>query len=316
MGKGSSKGLRAGDTGTHISSGAINPNEKPALKGTNTGNGLVGNYVLATPEKETEPEEPKQKKKRVKKQRKPVKPWVIAVSLVALYVLGMAVYFFTGYNFDKKQVNVVLYYIDVGTNAKLEYYDGEKFNFNDMKMTYYYSDENIESFNISERHFAETTVGMGYGLNKGYINALWIDSFSGLGQRTVKVKFTFDNLICYVPVTIYRNRLDSVFKTFELDGLSAGQEIVPTLFGVYTNKVLEERNENITRELSFSEYDLILHYGGESYKLKDLGLFNGTKFVMPTTINDVPVDYTDPSVSLTATVSGDGYSSPRSVTIY
>jgi len=124
IGKNSSKGFRAGQTGTHIESGAYNPNEKPSLKAS-TSKGLVGDYVLATPERIND--KPDTKKKKNKKERKPVKPWVVAVTLVGIYLVAMATYFFVGFNFGKKQISLVLYYIDISEDAKLEYYDGEQF---------------------------------------------------------------------------------------------------------------------------------------------------------------------------------------------
>lgn len=313
LGKSSNKGVRANETVRYVSGGAKNPNEKPSLKGSATGAGLVGNVSLPEPEKLATPE-PK-KLKKAKKKRKPVKPWVIVLSLVTMYVIGMGIYFFTGYNFDKKQVNIVLYYIDVGSGAKLEYYDGEKFNSNEMSMTYYYDDEHIESFNITEKHFADTTVGMGYGLNKGHINALWVDSFKNASSRTVKVKFAFDNLVCYVPVTIYRNQLKSLEKTFIIDKLQAEQELYPTIFGIYSNRVLDAREEEIRQEIKLDLYDLILNYNGESYSLKENNCFDGTKYIMPTTIGEQTIDYSS-GVSLLARVDSDGYNPTRTISLF
>lgn len=312
IGKGSSVGRRTNQTVGYVAGGAKNPNEKPSLRGSATGNGLMGNYSLATPEKESIPEP--EKKKKAKKQRKPIKPWVIVVALVSLYVIGMATYFFTSFNFNKKEVNIVLYYIDVGQKAKLEYYDGEKFNFNDMKMTYYYGDDKVETFNISESEFGETTIGMGYGLNNGYISALWNDGYSNLGKRDVKVKFVFDDLICYVPVSIYRNKLVGLDVNFKINSLSAGKELYPTVFGKYSNQLLEDRNETITRELSLSSYHIMLLYQGAQYSLKDIGSFDGTKYVMPETIDNMPIDYS--GVKLIVRVEADGFSSKQEKEIY
>lgn len=314
MGRGANKGVRTNETVGYVSGGAKNPNEKPSLKGSATGAGLVGEMTLATPEK-IETQKPV-KTKKIKKPRKPIKPWWLVLSVVLIYVIGLGIYFFANYNFNKKQVNIVLYYIDIGEGAKLEYYDGEKFNSNDMLLTYYFSDEHQETYNISERHFAETTIGMGYGLNKGHVNALWIDSFAGASSRSVKVKFVFDNLICYVPITIYRNKLDALEKTFELNSLTAGQELYPTIFGTYTNKVLEERNEKIRKELNYSAFDLYISYKGNEFNLKENACFDGIKYVMPATLGGETVDYSDSSLKLYAVVLNDGFNQQKSINLY
>lgn len=313
VGNSSSKGRRAGDTGTYISSGAKNPNEKPSLKGTATGNGLVGNYSLATPEKAVSTEPPKKKEK---KPRKPIKPWVIAVVCAGIYAIGMLTYFLAGFNFGKKQVGITLYYIDISEDAKLEYYDGEQFVFGGMKMTYYYDDEHIETRNIDGRNFADTTVGMGYSLVGSSVNALWVDNFALSSSRKVKVKFVIDDLICYVPITIHRNRLNSIEKYFDINSITAGQEMVPTIFGVYTNYILDQKGENIKKQIPATQYDLKMYYGGQSYSLKELGCFDGTKFILPETINSTSVDYTDSSIDIYAIVESDGFNQQRQIKIY
>lgn len=313
VGNSSSKGRRAGETGTFISGGAKNPNEKPSLKGTATGNGLVGNYSLATPEKLTPEEEPKKKEK---KKRKPIKPWIIAVVCAGIYAIGMLTYFLVGFNFGKKQVGITLYYIDISEDAKLEYYDGEQFVFGGMKMTYYYDDEHIETKNIDGRNFADTTVGMGYSLSGSSVNALWVDSFALSSSRNVKVKFVIDDLICYVPITIHRNRLNSIEKYFDISSISAGQELSPTIFGVYSNYILDKKGESIKKEIPTSGYDLKLYYAGQTYSLKDLGCFDGNKFVLPEKIGDVEVDYTDATIDIFAVVESDGYNAQKQLKIY
>ena len=307
----SDKGTRAGERNSYVSGGAINPNEKPNLAGSGVSKGLVGNYALATPEKEVVI--PQEKPKEEKKKREPVKPWVVVVALVSIYLAGMLAYFFIGYNFNQKSVAVVLYYIDIGENAKLEYYDGEQFNYNAMKMTYYYSDDNIKSFNITSENFADTTIGMGYDIDNEYISALWIDSFSSASSRVVKVKFTFDNLICYVPVTIYRNKLTDLEKFFNISSISAGQEITPTIFGVYTNKLLDERGEKIRKVLPLDSYDLELYVGSKYRSLRGMGCFDGTKYVLPADYDhdndpltdNEPIDYNDSSIMLRVRVAED-----------
>jgi len=313
-GRGSSKGFRANEKGTYVSSGAKNPNEKPNMKGSATGDGLVGNYVLATPDSPIPA--PEEKKKKAKKPAKPVKPWVVVVALVSLYVIGMLTYFFVGYNFNEKAINIVLYYIDIGENAKLEYYDGEQFNYNEMKMTYYYSDDKVESFNITSADFAETTIGMGYTLDNEYISALWIDSFSNVSSRQVKVKFNFGNLICYVPVTIYRNKLDKIEKHFEISSLSAGQELAPTLFGVYTNQLIDDSEERIRKVLSLDQFDLELYYEGQPYSLKENDCFDGKKYVLPTELGGTTINYSSGTLGLRAVVEADGFSSSKSIVLY
>ena len=312
VGNSSSKGFRAGETGTYISGGAINPNEKPNLKGSATGNGLVGNYVLATPEVV----EHEEKKVKVKKERKPVKPWVIAVAFVSLYLIAMLTYFLVGYNFGKKQVGIVLYYIDISENAKLEYYDGEQFVFGGMKMTYYYSDEHIESCNIDSKNVADTTVGMGYTLNGANINALWVDKYANATYRNIKVKFLVDDLICYVPVTIHRNKLTSLNKYFELTSISAGQELKPTVFGLYSNYLLDKTGEKIEMQLSCDDFYLSMHYDGTTYNLKEHGCYDGEKFILPEEIGGTTIDYASGSMYINLIVPGDGYNPQKSIRIY
>lgn len=312
MGYSSSKGVRASQTVGYVSSGAKNPNEKPQMKGTARAEGLVGNSVLPAPKRVEEPIA--EKPKRIKKVRKPVKPWVVVVSLVSIYLAILATYFFTSFNFDKKQVHLVLYYISVGESAKLEYYDGEKFSSNELEMTYYYSDEQIESFNITEDHFAETTLGMGYTIDRGYISGLWVGNYANATSRVVKIKFVIDNLICYVPVTIYRNQLISAEKNFELSNISAGQVIYPTIFGNYSNKVLNDRQEQIKKELSLDSYDLELHTSqGEPIKLKESGCFDGVKYTLPETMLvdgvETEIDYS--TAVLYAYINSDGYNGAR-----
>lgn len=313
VGNSSSKGRRAGETGTFISGSAKNPNEKPNLKGTATGNSLVGNYSLATPEKVTPKEEPKKKEKKPRKQ---IKPWVIAVVCAGIYAIGMLTYFLAGFNFGKKQVGITLYYIDISEDAKLEYYDGEQFVFGGMKMTYYYDDEHIETKNIDGRNFADTTVGMGYTLTGSSVNALWIDSFESSDSRKVKVKFVIDDLICYVPITIHRNKLNDIEKYFDISSISAGQELTPTIFGVYSNYILDKKGESIKKEIPTTGYDLKLYYAGQTYSLKDLGCFDGNKFILPEKINDSEVDYADTSIKLYAVVTSDGYNAQKQLKIY
>ena len=301
------------DSGVHVSGGAINPNEKPNLAGSGVGKGLVGNYALATPEKEIViPQENKKEKKKLE----PVKPWVVVVALVSIYVIGMLAYFFIGYNFKNKSVGIVLYYIDIGENAKLEYYDGEQFNYNEMKMTYYYSDDKIETFNLSSGNFADTTAGMGYKFNNEYISALWIDNFASASSRVVKIKFSFDNLICYVPVTIYRNKLDKLEKMFTLSSIDAGQEITPTIFGVYKNVLLDARDEVIRKVMPLDSYDLELFDGvSKYYSLKEHGCFDGTKYILPAEIDhdanpgtsNIVIDYSNPNIRLRAVTQSDSY---------
>ena len=312
IGNSSSKGFRAGDTGTRISGGAINPNEKPNLKGSATGNGLVGNYVLATPEAEVTEE----KRPKVKKEHKPVKPWVIAVAFVSLYLAAMLTYFVVGYNFGKKQVGIVLYYIDISENAKLEYYDGEQFVFGGLKMTYYYSDDHIESCNIDSKNFADTTIGMGYTLTGANINALWVDKYTNATQRNIKVKFLIDDLICYVPVTIHRNKLIGVNKYFELTSVSAGQELQPTIFGLYSNYILDKTGDKIEMQLSCDDFYLSLYYEGHTYNLKEHDCYDGEKFILPEEIDGTAIDYSSGSMYINLIVPSDGYNPQQSMRIY
>lgn len=313
IGNSSSKGVRSGETVTHITSTAINPNEKPNLKGTAIADGLVGNSSVAVDLPKAEPVVVKKPKKK----RKPLKPWVVALSLASIYIIGMLVYFFVGFNFGKKKIDLVLYYISIGENAKLEYYDGEHFNSREMLMTYYYSDDRIETSNLSESNFAETTVGMGYTLNKGNISALWVDSFKNAESRSVKVKFVYNNLVCYVPVTIYRNKLTNVTKQFNITSLEAGLEINPTLFAEYTNKVISSNGGSpITGVLDGSKYTLKLNYEGNTYDLKALGYEKNNKYTLPETIGETTIDYTSSHISLYAEIPSDGFNPSKMLMLY
>lgn len=312
IGKGASKGVKVGASTSRISSGAINPNARDNDESKKSSS-LAGNasnepqIVIAQPEK---------KEVKKKKAKKPIKSWIIIVVLISVYLVASLTYFFVAYNFDPKQVDVILYYINVGEDAKLEYYDGEKFNFNELYMTYYYSKDKVENSSIGESNFAETTIGMGYSVNKGYISALWVDSYATASQRTVKVKFNCDDLVCYVPVTIYRNKLVKLEKYFDLTEVYAGLEIQPTVFGLYSNKVLEDSDKTIRKEMSQSEYDILLNYnGGENYSLKNLECYEDGKYVLPETIEGVgTIDYS--LVKLYIISEEDGYSDAQGLLLY
>lgn len=313
IGRGSSKAA-VGSGARGITQSALNPNEKP-LQGVNgkLNQSLAGNVqpeiVLAKPDVEI--------KKKVKKQRKPIKAWMVMAALVGIYTIGMMAYFFTAYNFEPKKVDVNLYYISIGSGAKLDYYDGEKINTTDMLMTFYYSKSDIQTANLVESNLAESTVGMGYAVNnKGYITALWQDGYESADSRSVKLKFTYEGLISYVPVTIYRNKLTELKKQFIVPTLYAGLELSPTIYGVYTNEVLESQNNSIQRELDKTSYDLVLEYGSEEYSLKELGAFSQGKYTLPEIIEGQTIDYSRSGTKLYAVYHNDGYNTEKRIELF
>jgi len=315
MGKSSSKAQR-GLGGNNISGSAVNPNKKQNVGADSHASlSLAGNNLLAnlpTPEKIAEP-----KDKKVKKPRKPFNATAFVISLVAIYAVGILAYFFIGYNFKPKEVDIVLYYISIGKDAKLNYYDGEKINTTDMLMTFYYSENDIKTANLTESNIAEPTVGMGYNINNmGYVNALWTGSFANKDKRVVKLKFDYNGLICYVPVTVYRNKLNKLVKHFVIPSLEAGQEINPTIYAEYTNEVIEKGGEVKQRELMHSEYDLVLNYNGHKYSLKELGCYVNGRYVLPETIDEEIVDYSLGGTKIFAKYASDGFNTEKTLLIY
>lgn len=300
-----------------ISGSAINPNEKPVLgSGSKMSQSLAGNdsgYVLAKPEKDISFVKPKKEKKP----KKPFNTTAFVLSLVGVYLVAILAYFFIGYNFKPKKVDVILYYITIGEDAKLKYYDGEKINTTDMHMTFYYSENDVKQASLTESNIAEPTVGMGYGIaSNGYVNALWTGEYENKATREIKLKFDYDGLICYVPVTVYRNKLKALVKHFDVPSLSAGQEINPTIYGVYTNEVIAESGETKQRELSHNDYDLFLFYNGVNYNLKNNGAYKNGQYIMPETIGEIPIDYAQSGTKLIARYKADGFNAETSLVIY
>lgn len=314
VGNMSSQAMRGVGSGS-ISGSAKNPNEKP-LMGSNSkmSRSLAGNndYVLAKPEKEIVVTP-----KKVKKARKPINQTAFVLSLVGVYAIGLLIYFLIGYNFKPKKVDLILYYITIGNDAKLNYYDGEKINTTDMLMTFYYSEDDIKQSSLTESNIAEPAVGMGYGIqSNGYISAIWTGDYANKDSRDIKLKFDYDGLICYVPVTIYRNKLDKLVKKFNIPSLSVGQEINPTIYGVYTNAVIAESGETKQRELDHNVYTLLLVYEGINYNLKEIGCYNNGVYTMPEEYNEIEFDYSKTGTRLVALYHADGYNAEKSLNLY
>lgn len=316
VGNMSSVAVRGAGRG-HVSGSAVNPNKKPELgSGSKMSQSLAGNdmgaYEIAQPESNV-----LQKVQKVKKQRKPFNSKLFVLSLVAIYAIGMISYFMVGYNFKPKKVDLVLYYIDIGQNAKLKYYDGEKINTTDMLMTFYYDENKVQNASLTESNIADPTEGMGYDItSQGYVNALWTGNYSSSEYRDIKLKFDYDGLICYVPVTIYRNKLKELIKQFDVPTLSAGQEINPTIYAKYTNAVIEANGENKQRELSHDSYDLILYYNGEYINLKEEGFYENGTYVMPENHKSNPIDYSISSLKLIARYNSDGFNAQKDLELY
>ena len=270
LGKGTSYASASIGGESKVSGLATNPNAKATdiLSQANNpiSRSLTGNQVAAIPM----PTNALPKKKE-KKKRKPIKLWIPMVAIASVYVIVCLVYFFTTYNFADKSVNLGMYYIDVGADSKKEYYDGQKFNFYELIMTYYWSEEDIEKYDLTKLNMVEPTNSMGYTLNNGYINAIWDGEYASesVEYRDVDVKFLYNEEVCYVPVRIYKNILTSLncySSVQDMEESKAGDSISVTVFGVYTNKVMVDEGINsIERKMESGEYDLWIHlYRGTS----------------------------------------------------
>ncbi len=284
-----------------VSGLATNPNANPMAIMSQAGNpisqSLAGNQT-AIPR----PVNAKVEIKKPKKKRKPIKLWIPMVAIASVYVVACLVYFFTCYNFADKSVDIGKYYIAVGADSKKEYYDGQKFNFYELIMTYYWSDENVEEYDLTKFHMVEPTNSMGYTLNNGYISGIWDGDYAddAVAYRDVKVKFLYNEETCYVPVRIYKNILTSLncySSVQDLYGAKGGDTIAVTVFGVYTNKVMQDEGiGSIERKLDAGEYDLWIHVEGSdglsgSSKLE----YNEAtkKYIVPSKIGSATIHYTE-----------------------
>lgn len=305
IGMGSSYATGAGGPESKVSGAATNPNASPTAILSQSGNpisqSLAGNS-LPQPINKSLP------KTTPKKKRKPIKLWIPTVVLASAYVLACLIYFVTGYNFGDKSIDVGKYYIAVGDESKKEYYDGQKFNFYELIMTYYWSQENVEEYDLTKFHMVEPTNSMGYTLNNGYINGIWDGEYAkdSVAYRDVKVKFLYKEETCYVPVRIYKNVLTSLncySSIRDLNNCKAGDQVAVTVFGVYTNKVMvDEGIKSIERKMDLGEYELWIHLyredtrneGAYYYRRQKLEFNEETKtYTLPRTIENFTVRYKD-----------------------
>lgn len=284
-----------------ISGLATNPNADPKMIMSQAGKpisqSLAGNQV-----KLPTPVNAKTKLVKPKKKRKPIKLWIPMVALAGVYLVVCLVYFFTCYNFGDKSIDIGKYYIAIGDEAKKEYYDGEQFNFYELVMTYYWAEENVEEYDLTKLHIVEPTKSMGYTLNNGYISAIWDGDYASddVLYRDVNVKFLYKDETCFVPVRIYKNILTSLkcySSVQDLYGAKGGDTIAVTVFGVYTNKVLEESGlGSIDRKLDPTEYNLWIHI-----KASDIGSMRAKlefdekshKYVLPSKVGNITIRYVD-----------------------
>ncbi len=305
IGKGSSYASGTGGPESKVSSVATNPNASKTAIMSQAGNplsqSLAGNSI-PLPINQTLP------KAKPKKKRKPIKLWIPTVILASAYVIACVVYFVTGYDFSDKSVDIGKYYIAIGEESKKEYYDGQKFNFYELIMTYYWSNENIEEYDLTKFHMVEPTNSMGYTLKNGYINGIWDGDYAreDVEYRDVEVKFLYNEETCYVPVRIYKNVLTSLncySSIRDLTGCKSGDGVSVTVFGVYTNKVMVDEGINsIERKMDAGEYDLWIHLyrddtrteGAKYYKHAKLEFDATTNtYILPRTVENFTVKYRD-----------------------
>ncbi len=258
VGKGSSVAKGTGKGSSNVSGAAYNPNgsvlNSPVSNANNKiSQGLAGNYVVATPIV---------KSKKKKKKTSFFKPWFVIVPLVLVYFIVALVYFIGKYNFGDKSVNVGLYYVNVGANAKLKYYDGEPFNWRDLAMTYFFGNDNIKEFDLGKINFVEPDEYSGYTIQEdGGICAVWDGIYKDADYRPVDVVFKHENQVCKVRVTIYRNKVSKLSTYSALEEVKAGAKICPVVRGVYTNEVMvEEGIGYLPKQLTTDEYDLVFSY--------------------------------------------------------
>ena len=221
-----------------VSAVAINPNKKDASQSGAT-LALKGE-TLATPQQLlATPVNTKKKKKT----RKPFNLMWIGVPMLAIYVVVMAVYFISGYNFGDKSVGMGLYGLAVGENAKREYYDGQVFNANEITMNYYYGEGNVKVGNLTKANLVPPTPSMGYRIENGCIYAIWDGEYKDAESRTVTVKFEHEGQFGEVDVTIYKNILVGLDCHSSMSSVSEDGYIRTAVHGVYSNWVLGYGNE-------------------------------------------------------------------------
>lgn len=222
--------------------------------------GLAGSYSLATPKTTTTAPLAKPKKKKVKK---PINMWIPASVIAVIYIICCGFYFIRNYNFSDKTVQVGEYFLNVGTNSKTEYYDGERFNFYELMMTYNYGDENVKNIDMSKVNLttrANTQTTMGYTLKDGYISARWDGDYQNATKRTVNVEFRYGNEVGYIPVTIYRNRLQSLSGQGVIVADPTTKQVSVLVWGNYTNELVERKGIILQpRKLTTDEYSLVLY---------------------------------------------------------
>ena len=264
-GTGASSGARK----SNVSGKASNPQgsvlNNPVSNADNAiSRGLTGSYSvygLATPKTQSVAlAKPK------KKAKKPIKLWVPASIIAGIYVVVCLIYFISNYNFQEKSVQVGEYYLSVGNASKMEYYDGERFNFYQLAMTYNYGGGNIDEVEMSKYNLsldANSQKTMGYTLNDGYISARWEGDYENATQRTVSVKFTYNNEVGYIPVTIYRNDLESLSGQGSINVINNGgtiNEIGVLIWGNYTNDLVKKNGITLEpRKLNPTEYVLDIY---------------------------------------------------------
>lgn len=222
--------------------------------------GLAGSYSLATPKTTTTVPLAKPKKKKIKKH---INMWIPASVIAAIYIICCGFYFIKNYNFSDKTVQVGEYFLNVGTNSKTEYYDGERFNFYELMMTYNYGDENVKNVDMSKVNLttrANTQTTMGYTLKDGYISARWEGDYQNATKRTVNVEFRYGNEVGYIPVTIYRNRLQSLSGQGAIVADPITKQVSVLIWGNYTNELVERKGIVLQpRKLTADEYSLVLY---------------------------------------------------------
>ncbi len=304
-------GQSAGARSSTVSGKASNPmgsvlNNPLSNADNDLARGLAGSYSLATPKKITTTPLAKPKKKKVKK---PINLWIPALVIASLYVICCGVYFIKNYNFGDKSVQVGEYYLNVGTNSKTEYYDGERFNFFELMMTYNYGNDNVKNVDMSKINLttrANSQPTMGYTLKDGYISARWDGAYQNATKREVNVEFKYGNEVGYIPVTIYRNRLQSLSSQGAIVADPATKQISVIIWGNYTNELVERKGITLQpRRLTADEYKLEIYSDSGStlgspklvtsesenslnidkYQLTDSQFENFSKIVVASTVN-------------------------------
>lgn len=230
--------------------------------------GLAGSYSLAQPKSSTQLPLAKSKKQKTKK---PISLWVPASIIAAVYIIICGIYFISNYNFSEKTVSVGEYFLNAGANSKTEYYDGERFNFFELAMTYDYGEKNIQNIDMSKLNLttrANEQSTMGYTLNNGYISARWEGEYATATKREVNVEFRYGNEIGYIPITIYRNRLESLSGQGSV--VVNGDKLSVLVWGNYTNDLVKNHKADPLpqRKLAIGEYELfIVPVSGGQFKL-------------------------------------------------